>query len=58
MRSAQLIFAKIPVLRDWSARKPHGVVSPVDNIAFTGPELLILLIVITVTGRVEKRSLR
>jgi membrane protease YdiL (CAAX protease family) len=55
---AQFSFATIPVLRDWAAKQPHGVVSPLGQIAFTGLELLILLISVAVTARVEKRSWR
>ena len=53
---AQYCFAIIPVLRDWSARQPQGVISPLGNIAFTGLELLILLVSVAVTGSIEKRS--
>ncbi len=53
---AQYGFATIPVLRDWSARQPHGVIAPLDNIAFTGLELLILLVAVAATCRIEHRS--
>ena len=54
--AAQYSFATMPVLRDWSARQPQGVIAPLENIAFTGLELLILLVAVAVTARIEHRS--
>ena len=53
---AQFSFGRIKILRDWAATQPHGVISPVGLIAFTGLELAILLIATGVTALVEKRS--
>jgi CAAX protease family protein len=55
---AQFIFATVPVLRDWVARQPQRVISPLGQIAFTGLELLILLVSVAVVSKVEKRSFR
>ena len=55
---AQFSFAKFPVLRDWAAKQPHGVISALGQIEFTGLELLILLVAVGVTSKVEKRSFK
>jgi membrane protease YdiL (CAAX protease family) len=56
--ATQFSFATIPALRNWSARQPHGIISPFVQIEFTGLELLLLLVSIALTGKVEKRSFR
>lgn len=55
---AQFSFATVPALRDWAARQPHGVISPLGQIEFTGLELLILLVSVLATSKVEKRPFR
>jgi membrane protease YdiL (CAAX protease family) len=55
---AQFIFATVPLLRDWSARQSHGILDPIDNIAFTGLEVFVLLVAAGIMGKIEKRSFR
>jgi hypothetical protein len=54
---AQFAFATIPVLRLWAASQPHGVITPIGQIAFSGLELIILLTCVTLVSKVERRSL-
>jgi membrane protease YdiL (CAAX protease family) len=53
---AQFAFATIPLLRLWAASQPHGVITPIGQIAFTGLELIILLTCVTLVSKVERRS--
>ena len=55
---AQFAFASVPPLRAWAAAQPRGVITPVGQIAYTGLELLILLICVTLVSRVEGRCLQ
>jgi hypothetical protein len=54
----QFAFATIPALRAWSAAQPHGVITALSQIEFTGLELIILLIGVILVSRVERRTFR
>jgi uncharacterized protein len=53
---AQFAFASVPRLRAWAASQPRGGFTPVGQMAFTGLELLILLVCVTLASKVERRS--
>lgn len=51
-------FATIPVLRHWAAAQPHGIITPISQIEFTGLELLILLLSIGVVRLFDTNATR
>ncbi|MGA2278699.1 MAG: type II CAAX endopeptidase family protein [Verrucomicrobiota bacterium] len=53
---AQFAFAHVPALQNWAAA--HQDVTPLSQMAFTGLQLLILLVAVIVVGRVESKSFR
>lgn len=55
---AQFAFASIPALRAWSAAQPRGIITALGQIEFTGLELIILLIAVTLVSLVERRTFR
>jgi hypothetical protein len=52
----QFSFATVPALRTWAAAQPHGVITAVGQIEFTGLELIILLICVALVSLIERRT--
>ncbi len=53
---AQFLFNATPALKQWAAAQPKGVITPFGNIAFTGLELLVLILSVKLISLIDKKS--